>query len=146
EIEKRVHHFLKAKTIAMNDSQQLARFRGQFGGVFAIGLSEKLLDWAEHQRNRSAEFVADIAEEDGLGPVQLGESVCTSLFVFGCAGVVNGADELIDDEAEECEVFGIELARRVDSANEEAKRRDLGGRGNRQHDRFHDRLASSAER
>src|ERR1700753_62383 len=107
---------------------------------------EQFLYWTKHERDGSAEFVADVAEEDGLGTIELGECVGAAFFVFRGAGVVNGANELIDHEREKGEVFRIEIASGIDSADQKTEGSGLGGRRNRKDDGFRNRSIGGADR
>ena len=48
-----------------------SKFGLDAGGMIVVAPGEQVLDRAQHQRQRRAEFVADIRKENCLGPVQL---------------------------------------------------------------------------
>src|SRR5580704_13827111 len=142
EIEQSVDHFLEAEAVAMDDPEKSLRL---FGCSCAFS-GEELFDRAKHQRDRGSKLVADVAEKNGLGSIKLGESVGAALFVFCSTSVVNCTDELVDDEREEGEIFRVEVARRIDTTDQESERGDLGGRGDRKNDSFANGLLGSAVR
>lgn len=109
-------------------------------------MAEQFLDGAEHEGDWSSKFVTDVAEEDGLGAIEFGESVGAAFFIFGGASVVDGADELIDDEREKGEVFGVKIAGGVDATNQEAEWNGLSRRCDGKNDGFRNGLVGGTDR
>ena len=65
--------------------------------------ASSVLQRAEHQRERRAELVADVAEERGLGAVELGERLGAPALVLERLDRGNGAGDVRAHQAEEIE-------------------------------------------
>ena len=67
--KKSVYQLQQPHAIAVCHFQLVGGGRRQF----LVAVREQLFNWSQHERKRCAELVADIAEEGGLGAVDLGE-------------------------------------------------------------------------
>ena len=94
----------------MFDAERLACFR------------QDLLERPEHQRQRRAELVADIAEECGLGAIDLGQRLRALAFLLIGARAGQADGDLFRDAANELTVAVVEGAARMDADHEEAGR------------------------
>ena len=82
--------------VAVHERRELCS--GRSGSV---GSASAVLERPEHQRERRAELVADVAEERGLRAVELGERLgALSLLLVG-AGVGHGGRDVAGDQVEE---------------------------------------------
>ena len=97
---------------------------------------QQILDRAQQQGQRRAEFVTGVREKGGLGPVDLGQCLGPAAFdLIGLGGGETGAD-LPGDQAEEALIVAVERAIRVDAGDEHPGRARLALVGDRQHDRL----------
>ena len=81
-----------------------------------MAFGQQILDGTEHERQRSAEFVADVAEERGLRAVNLGQGFQPLSLFFSGARILDGGGDLPGDQFIERAVFGIELEGRATPA------------------------------
>src|SRR5579862_23011 len=110
EIEQRIHQLEQPQAVAVN--------HGQSGGLLRrqIRIRENFFERAEHQRKRSAEFVANVTEEQGLGTVKFRKRLGALTLLLVRAGVGDAADNLPIQKAEERSVVVIESLLRTDGA------------------------------
>ena len=82
EVQQRVDQLGQPQTVAVDELQLSARLLVDAGRPGA-----QLVDRSEDQREGGAEFVADVGEERGLGPVEFGQLLGTLLLgpVAACA-------------------------------------------------------------
>ncbi len=81
---------------------------------------QHLLEGAEHQGERRTELMADIGEERGLGPVELGQGLgAPALFLVG-VGAGNGGRDLARHEAEERAVIRVEQPVGIEAHDQDA--------------------------
>src|SRR5205085_7778334 len=69
EVEQRVDQAQEAQTVAVGDAQRFPRARVEL----TVAAAERVLQWAEHERERRAKLVAHVGEERGLGAIDGGE-------------------------------------------------------------------------
>ena len=79
-----------------------------------MALGQQILDRTQHERQRSAEFMADIAEECGLGAINFRQGFESLSLFFRGAGVLDGGRDLSGDQFVEGSIFRIEFACRID--------------------------------
>ena len=91
EVEQRVDQLQQPQPVAVDELQLAASPAGRPVGA---GRSA-VLDRPEHQRQRGAELVADVAEEGGLGPVQLGQRLGAPALLLVGAGVGDGGGDVV---------------------------------------------------
>jgi len=110
-----------------------------------VAASEKIFDGAEHEREGRAEFVADVAEEGGLGAVDFGEAF--EAFAFGgCRfGALNRGRKLVGDEIEEGAIFGIEAAGGIYTGDENAESTIVAAVNDGKNDGLHDGLIGETD-
>jgi hypothetical protein len=99
----------------------------------------QLGDRTGDEGQRGAELVTDVAEEVGLGPVQLGQRLGPPPLGLVAAGVGEGGGDLVGHQTEEAVVGVVPAPVRVEPDDEEAGDRAalLPRRGDRQRDRLH---------
>src|SRR5581483_6722438 len=71
EVEQGVDQFQQAQCVALNHGKLLGFVAREITGR----LTQKLLERAEHQGERGAKFMADIAEEKSLGAVDRSQRI-----------------------------------------------------------------------
>ena len=81
EVEERVHELLQPEAVALGYGEESPRVRGHP----VLNLGEDVPDRPQHERQRGAELVADVAEERGLGAVQLGQGLGAASLLLVCA-------------------------------------------------------------
>src|SRR5262245_33285588 len=91
--------------------------------------SERALERSHEQRQRRAELVAHVREEERFRAVELRETLCAPALRLERAGVANGGDDLLRGELEERAVAVVERAVRAHTADEDAVRLRLVRRG-----------------
>jgi hypothetical protein len=123
EVEQRVHESQQPHAVALRDCEQRAIVLRQ-----AVRLRQQVVERPEHQRQRRAELVADVAEERGLGAIQLGELLGASALVLERALSRERTGNIGADQSHEIAIVVVELAPRAQPANEIAVR-FVGARG-----------------
>ncbi len=118
EVEQRVDEAQQPQAVAIDELQLARRRRGKIG----MTPGEQVLDGTEHQRQRSAEFVADVAEERCLRPVDLGERLGALLLFLVGARVCNGGRELRSKQFEEIAIVLVQPQSRAHSRYQQARR------------------------
>src|SRR5262249_52004432 len=83
KIEQRIDESQKPETIPLRDSKKLPGIRKNL----IVGFGKNVFDGPEHQRERSSEFVAHIAEERCFRPVQLRQRFGPLPFFLVCSRV-----------------------------------------------------------
>ena len=96
---------------------------------------EQLLERAEHQREGSAELVAHVAEEGGLGAVELGQGLGAAALVLVGFGFGDGGGDLGGGELEEGAVGVVQLFTGADAGYQEAGGLGLAGGDEGEHER-----------
>ena len=109
-----------------------------------VGVGERVLGRPQQERERGPELVADVGEEVGLGPVELGERLGALPLEVEGAGVVDGAGELAGQQLEEVAVAVVERPVPVDAGDQEAVRRRLAALRQGQEDGAQRRLRPAA--
>ena len=94
----------------MFGTEPLARFRQHF------------LKGTEHQRQRRAEFVADVAEKCRLGAIELGQGLCPLAFLLVGAGAGQSDRDLFGNPIDELAVRIVKGPAGMDSRDEETQR------------------------
>jgi hypothetical protein len=125
EIQQRVDQLLQPQRVAVNQLQTVAL-------PAPLDIGERILDRAEYQSERRAELMADVGEEGGFRPVQLGESLGPAAFLLVGSRVGDSSADVPGDEIEEAAVVGIDHAPGAKAGHEEASRPSLAGRGDGQ--------------
>src|SRR5581483_7911356 len=110
------------------------KLSGFFGGKTARRFSQKLLERAQHERERSAEFVAHVAKEQGLGAIDLSQSLTAFAFQLQGARIGEAGADLSGYQGEKAVVFFVESLARVDATQKNARQSFLPWQldGNRQ--------------
>ncbi len=101
---------------------------------------ERVLDGAEHQRQRRAELVADVAEELGLLAIELGELRGPLGLLFERARAGDAGDDLPSEELQEAARFVVEEVTRIEPGHEHVRGVAVGLAGEREHERAPCRL------
>ena len=83
---------------------------------------KRIFNGAQNESERSAQLVTHVAEERGLGAIQLGEFFSAFSFLLIGVGVVNAGGDLAGDEIEKSLVKAVELPVGVERGNEDADR------------------------
>src|SRR5690349_916774 len=94
----------------MSNFHELVAPRGRCSGVL-----EQVLQRNEQEGERSSELVADVAEERGLCPIELGQCFGPSLLFLVSSGIGDSGTGIAGDEIEEAAVGGVEHATRIHS-------------------------------
>src|SRR5690349_16018977 len=87
----------------------------------AAGFGQKILDRTEHEGKRCSKFVADVAEECCLGPVNLNQCFRALLLLLIRAGVGNRRRDLRSDQLKKIAIELIQLQPNAYTRNHEAK-------------------------
>jgi hypothetical protein len=108
-----------ARSVQRVDQLQQAQcvaVRGFDVGALVAGerRGEHGLQRPQDQRQRRAEFVADVGEERGLGAVQLRQRLGAAARFGVGVGAGDAGGDLAGDEGEEPVVGGVERAKRID--------------------------------
>ena len=131
EIKQGIDELQEAETIPVGGLETMAVDRQQMHRR----ILEHVLDRPEHQRQRRAEFVADVGKEGGLRPVELRQRLRAPPFLLIGLGVGDRRCDLAGGEAEEAPVVVVEYAKRVQSDHKNgcatgvARRRNRNERG-----------------
>ena len=145
EVKQRVDEFQQPLAVAGDDLDPAAvRFAER-----VLGVGQRILGWSEEQRQRRPQLVADVGEERGLGPVELGQLLCPPALRRVGAGAGDAGGQLGGDQPQERPVCLVERAIAVDSHDQESVRCRSGDLlGQRQHQRGGRRLlpASGGQR
>ena len=94
-------------------------------------LLEHVLDRPEHQRQRRAEFMADVGKEGRLRPVELRQRLRAPAFLLIGLGVGDRRRDLAGGQTEEAPVVVVEQAERVQSDDKHACTACVSRRQNR---------------
>ena len=135
EVEQCVDQPLQAKAVALRELDPLA-----LAAVQRLArLRERVLQRAQHQRQRRAELVADVGEEGGLGPVDRRQRLGPLAGLLVGSGVADRGGDLGGRQIEERAIVVIEPQPRADAGDEET---DEALRDHHRHDhRFARRIA-----
>ena len=96
EVQQGVDQLAQAQPVTVNDVQFLAD-----GLVLGRQPRAQLLQRSHDQRERRTELMADVGEERGLGPVQLGQFLGPPLLELVGHGPVDESGRLLRDQPEE---------------------------------------------
>ena len=127
EVEQRVHELLEPQAVAMHDGEQLAVRRHDL----VRGRGEDILDRSEHQRQRRAELVAHVAEEGGLGAIELGQDLGAVALLLVRARVRDRRRDARGGQVEEVAVVAGQAEEPTHAGDQRAH--DLCARRDRQH-------------
>ena len=78
--------------------------------------------------------MADVGEERGLGPIDLGERLGAAAFLFVGFGIGDRRGDLAGDQFHETGIVVVEQAKRVEAGDENAGASGFAARHDRQHD------------
>ncbi len=131
KIEQGVDELQQPHAVAVGDADQLA----VVGTHFVAGLGQDLLQRAQHQGERGAEFMADVGEERRLRPVDLGQGLGPPALSFIGFGIGDGRCDLSGDEIEKARIVVVEQAEGVEAGDDEARPARLAAGRDRQDDR-----------
>ncbi len=110
------------------------------------GLSEDLLQRAQHERQRGPELVADVGEERGLRPIDLGQALGPGALLLVGEGVGDGGAEVRGDLLAEGLVPLVEAPARADPDDRNTARPAALAGGDGQDAGLRDRLRPGAAR
>ena len=117
EVQQRVDQPAQAQPVAADDLQLLAHL-----DIGAGQVALEFLHRPHDQGQRGAELVADVGEERGLGPVQLGELLRAALLVLVAAGAPDPRREVPGHEADERAVALVQRPVPVQAGHQEPVR------------------------
>ncbi len=128
ELEQRVDELQQPQRVAVRGLEQRR--------IVGSGPAQQFGDGSEHQRQRRAEFVADVGEELDLRAVEFGERLgAFALVLIGARARDRGRD-LPGDQLEKAAVPVVERLARVDARDQEPGRLVGDAREDRHGDRF----------
>src|SRR6185437_2497212 len=107
---------------------------------------EHIFQWPQHQRKRSAKFVAHVAEKQGLAAIDLRQSLGPLLLFFISARISNACGNLPGNQTEESGVAYVQWSRWIQPCNEHSSRSGLGLTRNRQEQRSRGRAVPGSLR
>ncbi len=111
-----------------------------------MALGQQIFDRPQHERQRSSEFMADIAEERGFGAIDLSQSCETFPLFLGSAHVLNSRSDLAGDQVIEGAIFRIQSAGRIHSRDQDSDGSTLAARSYRQNYCLREALLGNSER
>src|ERR1700756_4717710 len=76
----------------------------------SLGLGQHVLKGSQHQGKRGPEFVTHVAEEDGLGAIDLRQSLGTLLLRLVSARIRNARSDLPGKQIEKSSIVHVERA------------------------------------
>ena len=123
EVQQGVDVPQEPQRVAVHHLHLLPRGRGRIG--------EHALQRPEHQSQRGAQFVADIGEEGGLGPVQRGELLSPLPGRLQRGGVRDRRGDLSGHQPGEGPVLRVERAGGIEADHQESRRKVGRGRHDR---------------
>ena len=85
----------------------------------AVSSAERLLQRSQHERQRRAKFVADVAEERRLGAVEFGQRFGALALLLIGAGVGNGRGDLGRDEIKKAVIQLVEAQAHADAGHQQ---------------------------
>src|ERR1700722_18400300 len=74
----------------------------------SIGLCKQVFEGSQHERERSAKFVAHVAEKQGLGAVDFCERLGAFLLIFVSTRICDARRDLSGNEVEKSSVAHVE--------------------------------------
>ena len=104
----------------------------QFLRAQHFALSKRFFQRAEHQRERRAEFVADIREKRRLCTVNFGQRFGPPTFLFIGVGVGHRRRHLAGDEPQKVAIPAVEQPEGIQTNDQYAAPPGIAGRQNRQ--------------
>ncbi len=116
ELQQRVHHPLQAMAVALGQPQRVARRPAHARAL------QQVAQRPEHQRQRRAQLVAHVGEEQHLGAVQLGQRAGALALDLEAARVGDGAGDPLRRQSEVVEVVAVQRPARIQPGDHEAAR------------------------
>ena len=117
EVEQRVDQLGQSQPVALNELQFLSRVLVEIGR-----LVQQLVDRPEDQGERSAELVADVGEERGLGPVEFGQLLGPLLLALVAPRTTYTRGDVPGYQLDEAAVGVVESAMPVQRCHQEPLR------------------------
>ena len=130
EIQERVHQLEQAQGIVVRQLEA----RPLPAAERLRGIAETVLERPQHQRERRAELVADVAEERRLGAIDFAKGLRALVLRLVRAGVGDDVRNLVRGHREERAVALVEHAVRAQSGDEQREWLRVAGGGEGQHD------------
>ena len=118
EVEKAVHKLEQAQSVPMQHLQRLMRRRRL--------AQQRILNRTKDECERSAQFVAHVAEECGLGAIKIGQFFGASFFRFIGFGVRDAGGNLAGSQIEKAGIARVKLAVGVQCGDEDTSRLSPG--------------------
>ena len=125
----------------MRDLDRLAQRRGA-----AFGRRQRLLQGAEHERQRRAEFVTDVGEERRLGAVEFSQRLGALALAFVFVGPRDRRRNLRRHQFNETFELGVQRPMRIEARHKIAERRAAFGAAHGRDQRMLGRLLPMGER
>jgi hypothetical protein len=115
EVEQSIDQLQQPHAVAVRDRDELA-------AVLARVVSRRgqyLFQWRQHQRERRAELVADVGEEQRLGAVDLGQRLGAAALLLVGLGAGDRGGDLAGYQLEERGVGALVEAKRVQAGDQQ---------------------------
>ena len=109
EIQQRVDQLQQAQGIAAGGNELLVTFRAETLARFRQNLFQR----TQHQRQRSAKLVADVAEELRLGAIEFGQLLGSIAFGLIGGSVGDGSRDLVGEQREKSFELVAQRAMRI---------------------------------
>ncbi|MGC4076235.1 MAG: hypothetical protein QM702_04235 [Rubrivivax sp.] len=119
EVEQRVDQLQQPQLVAVDGVQRGA-------AEHALGRTQRVLGRPDHQRQRRAELVADVAEEGRLLAVDLGQRLGAAALLLERACAAQRAGDLVGRQPEELRITVVDFAQRVQPGDQVAQRGRAG--------------------
>ena len=87
-------------------------------GSLSTGLCKQILQRSQHERERRAKFVTDVAEKCGFCAINFRQSLGSFLFLFVGAGIRDARGDLSSNQIEEPRITYIERTIRIEPGDE----------------------------
>jgi hypothetical protein len=114
EVEEGVDELEEAEAVAVRGAEALAAIGGERVGA----LCEFVFEWAEHEGEWGAKFVADVGEKGGLGAVDFREGFGAFAFLLIRAGVGDGGGDVSDEQIVKGAIGVVKGEARADAGDE----------------------------
>jgi len=114
------------------------------GTKLPSGLAEKLLEWAKHQRQWRAKFMADVGKECGLGAIDLRQRLGTAPLFLVSVAILHGSHDLACNQIEETSISFVEKPKRIQPRDQKAGPTGFAAGHDWQNHRLARRLAPAA--
>src|ERR1044072_4540808 len=105
-----------------------------------VGVTERVLEWSEHECQRRAKLMTDIGEECSLGAIDFRQRLCAFALFLVSTRICHGSADVSCNQIEKAPILGIDDATRTESGNQKSRRLAVTRRRNRQHNRALTRL------